>query len=346
MTIPRCQLVDVEQTRYYHCISRCVRRAFLCGKGFEHRKTWIENRLQTLAENFAVSVCGFALMDNHLHILCRLDPLRAEDWSDQQVVRRWIAAYPPKSLDLNDSKAVDRWIDQQAQDQEKVAKYRERLRNLGWFMKALKEPLARMANKEDDCKGTFWEGRYKSIAILDEEALLATCVYIDLNPLAAGVATVPEKSAHTSLKQRVAHAKAKGKLSSLKEAAKGSVAGSRSAGRFEEDHWLCPLEDLRKKGSSREGMLESFSLGSYLLLVDWTSRLHRKDKAHVPPEVVGILERLGSSAEYWEYRLTRLLKKARLMGSYASTSRARLEAVAAERGVHHVDNALGLASAS
>ena len=38
-------------------------------------------------------------------------------------------------------------------------------------MKALKERLARLANKEDRCKGTFWESRYKSIAILDEEAL-------------------------------------------------------------------------------------------------------------------------------------------------------------------------------
>ena len=68
------------------------------------------------------------------------------------------------------------------------------LQDLGWFMKALKEPLARMANREDDCKGTFWESRYKSIAILDEEALLATCAYIDLNPVAAGIAATTETS--------------------------------------------------------------------------------------------------------------------------------------------------------
>ncbi len=62
MTVARSQLVDVSVTRYYHCISRCVRRAFLCGEGFEHRKQWIEDRLQTLSGCFTVSVCGFAVM--------------------------------------------------------------------------------------------------------------------------------------------------------------------------------------------------------------------------------------------------------------------------------------------
>ena len=81
MTTARCELVDPALTRWYHCISRCVRRAFLCGEGFEHCKTWIENRLQTLAENFAVSVGGFAVMDNHLHVLCRLDGDGSAQWS-------------------------------------------------------------------------------------------------------------------------------------------------------------------------------------------------------------------------------------------------------------------------
>ena len=55
-------------------------------------------------------------------------------------------------------------------------------------MKFLKEPLARLCNREEHVRGAFFEGRYKSIALLDEEALLSVCAYIDLNPLAAGVA--------------------------------------------------------------------------------------------------------------------------------------------------------------
>jgi hypothetical protein len=74
-----------------------VRRAFLCGEGFEHRKQWIEDRLELLAGCFAVSVCGFAVMDNHLHVLVRLDGDAAKAWSAEEVVRRWIEIYPPKS---------------------------------------------------------------------------------------------------------------------------------------------------------------------------------------------------------------------------------------------------------
>jgi REP element-mobilizing transposase RayT len=344
MTVARSQLVDLELTRYYHCISRCVRRAMLCGEGYEQRKQWIEDRLELLAENFAVSVCGFSVMDNHLHVLVRLDPGAADGWSDEEVVRRWIAVYPPRTLDLDDPQLLQAWINQQTKDAKQVAAYRERLQKLGWFMKALKEPLSRLANKEDECKGTFWESRYKSIAILDEEALLATCAYIDLNPVAAKIAATPETSKHTSIRQRVRHAKRKGKLEALKEAAKGSVAGSRAAGAFEASHWLCPVEDLRDKGSPREGMLSGFSLGSYLLLVDYTGRLVRNGKARISSELSGILDRLGTSAEYWQHRIEKLFAKPRAMGSYFTTNRERLSEIAARRGVHHVDNAVSLAA--
>jgi REP element-mobilizing transposase RayT len=191
--MPRRQLVDVAVTRYYHCISRCVRRAFLCGEGFEHRKAWIEGRLEMLARQFAVSVCGFAILDSHLHVLCRLDPGVADNWADEDVVRRWITVYPPSCLDAANPATLQAWIDRECQDPARVARYRQRLQDLGWFMKALKEPLARLANKEDGCKGTFWEARYKSIAILDEQALLATCASIDLNPVAAGIAQLLER---------------------------------------------------------------------------------------------------------------------------------------------------------
>jgi len=315
-----------------------VRRAFLCGEGFEHRKQWIEDRLELLAGCFAVSVCGFAVMDNHLHVLVRLDADAAKAWSAEEVVRRWIKAYPPKSATGEEIEVVQAWIDHQAQDEKRVEVLRQRLASLGWFMKALKEPLARMANKEDECKGTFWESRYKSIAILDEEALLATCAYIDLNPVAAGIAAAPETSRHTSVRQRVQHAKAAGKLDDLKAAGAGSVAGSRAVGDAEQDFWLCPVEDRRRLGAKREGMVEGFSLGSYLLLVDYTSRLCRQGKARVSRDVAAILERLGTSADIWGRRIQQLLGKARLLGSYFTTDRQRLRELARERGMHHLDN--------
>jgi REP element-mobilizing transposase RayT len=342
MTMPRRQLVDVAVTRYYHCISRCVRRAFLCGEGVTHRKAWIEARLELLAKHFAVSVCGFAILDNHLHVLCRLDPGVAAGWSDEDVVRRWIAVYRPSCLEVDNPATVQAWIDHQCRDSARVARYRERLQDLGWFMKALKEPLARMANKEDGCKGTFWEARYKSIAILDEEALLATCTYIDLNPVAAGIAKVPEASPHTSIKQRVDHArKTVGLNTLLAAAAAKSVAAANIEADLEQSHWLCPLQDRSAAAASREGMLPGFSLSSYLELVDWTARLCRNGKARVTEEVAGIMTRLGTSAEYWQSHFQKLLCKTRWLGSYCATSAERLKSIAHARGVHHMDNAPG-----
>ena len=342
MTMPRRELVDVAVTRYYHCISRCVRRAYLCGEGFTHRKAWIEARLELLARQFAVSVCGFAILDNHLHVLCRLDPGLADAWSDSDVIRRWIAVYRPSCIDVDDPAAVQAWIDHAGQDPARVARYRQRLQNLGWFMKALKEPLARLANKEDRCRGTFWEARYKSIAILDEQALLATCAYIDLNPVAAGIAKTPEDAKHTSIRQRVEHVRNARALPTLTIAAAAkSVVAAKIEADLEQSHWLCPLQDRRGEGAVREGMLAGFSLSGYLELVDWTARLCRNGKARITEDVALIMDRLGTSGECWQSHLQKLLGKSRLLGSFCATSSERLKTIAQWRGVHHLDNTLG-----
>ena len=125
----------------------------------------------------------------------KLDPQEADAWSAEEVIRRWIIAYPPKTLRGEEIEINQAWIDFHAKDEKRGAVLRERLRNLSWFMKSLKESLARLANKEDRCRGVFWESRYRSVAILDNEALLATCAYIDLNPVAAGIAAAPNDRA-------------------------------------------------------------------------------------------------------------------------------------------------------
>lgn len=341
MTIARRLLVDLNVTRFYHCISSCVRQAFLCGEGCEHRKKWLEDQLKKLAKSFAISVCGYSILDNHLHTLCRLDPEEAEAWSAEEVILRWIAVFPPRTLNFDDPRAVRVWVEKECQNKEKVNKYRERLQNLGWFMKALKEPLARMANKEDECKGAFWSARYRSIAILDEEALLATCAYIDLNPVAAGIAAVPETSEYTSIKQRVDHAFAVGAMNRVRQASGKSVAGTAIEGDFEQSHWLCPLQDRSSKGASRKGMLPGLTLSHYLELVDWTSRLWRDGKARVSSTVADIMTRLGTSADAWGARLKQMLGQKHMMGNYFATQRQKLREVAQQRGSHHVDNILG-----
>ncbi len=96
MTMARAHLVDPAVFRWYHCITRCVRRAFLLREGSSDRKRWIENRLQELAQVFFLFVAGFAIMDNHLHVLVRLDADRTGAWSDENVVRCWGRLFPPR----------------------------------------------------------------------------------------------------------------------------------------------------------------------------------------------------------------------------------------------------------
>jgi putative transposase len=88
MAIARAKLVDLTVTRWYHCVSRCVRKAFLLGEGDQNRKEWLEDRLEELSEIFAVAVGGFSVMDNHLHVLLRLDPEVAHRWRTGAPVER------------------------------------------------------------------------------------------------------------------------------------------------------------------------------------------------------------------------------------------------------------------
>ena len=162
MTMARAHLVDPSVTRWYHCVTRCVRRAFLLGEGegADDRKLWIERRLQELADIFAVAVGGFSVMDNHLHVLVRLDPDVAKGWSDEQVVRRWGALFPPRDKSRQALPVSESWVQWRLKDEPWVAMARTRLQSLSWFMKCLKEPLSRLANRQDKTRGAFFEGRF------------------------------------------------------------------------------------------------------------------------------------------------------------------------------------------
>ena len=90
MTQARSTQVSLQDTAYYHCISRCVRRAFLCGedsysgKSFEHRRVWIVERMRLLSQVFAIDVCAYAIMSNHYHLVLHVDTATAKSWSDEE----------------------------------------------------------------------------------------------------------------------------------------------------------------------------------------------------------------------------------------------------------------------
>jgi hypothetical protein len=95
--LPRSKIIDPDVTHWYHCISRCVRRAFLFAecRDFD-RKDWLELRLRELNSFFAVSVAGFSIMDKHLHLRLRIEPEIANAWSPVEIAQHWLTLYPPR----------------------------------------------------------------------------------------------------------------------------------------------------------------------------------------------------------------------------------------------------------
>jgi REP element-mobilizing transposase RayT len=189
MAVARNLVVERGVVGLYHCISRCVRRAFLCGDGYDHRRDWIQERLRELARIFAVDVCGYAILSNHFHVVVRMNPDRAAEWSNDDVARRWLCLFGPSSERPNDGGlALADAVARLAASSGRIAVLRDRLSDLSWFMRCVNEPIARRANREDECTGRFWEGRFKCQALLDERAVLAAMTYVDLNPVRAGIA--------------------------------------------------------------------------------------------------------------------------------------------------------------
>ncbi|MFD2232135.1 transposase, partial [Alkalimarinus sediminis] len=205
----RKTLISLEDTPYYHCVSRCVRRSFLCGKdkltgaNYEHRRQWVEKRLIILSGVFAIDLCAYAVMSNHTHVVLRVNKSKAESWTNRQVIERWHQLYAGNYLSQRFMARQSLGVAEKKQLDIFVQTWRERLFSISWFMRNLNEHIARQANREDNCTGRFWEGRFKSQALLDDKALAGCMAYVDLNPVRACMADTPETSDHTSVKERI-----------------------------------------------------------------------------------------------------------------------------------------------
>ena len=241
--IPRKELIDQTEVGLYHCVQRAVRRAWLCGqdpltgKNFDHRKVWIRKRLEFLAGQFAIDICSLAIMSNHLHLVVRNRPDLAGQWTDQEVARRWWNLFPRrKNEDDSPAEPEPHELDMLMADPAALQERRQRLSSLSWFMRCLAEPIARQANREDGCTGRFWEGRYKCQRLLDDAAVLACSVYVDLNPIRAGMAETPETSEFTSAYERI-QAQKESSAAPAASAAQGTPASGPAMPR---DGWLSP----------------------------------------------------------------------------------------------------------
>ncbi len=289
MTFARSSQIDLSISPYYHCMTRCVRRSFLCGhdqetgRDYSHRKPWIVSRMKHLASIFAIHICAYAVMSNHYHLVLFVDNLKAESWAPAEVITRWAGLFP------QDAKAIQSMGAKEAE--QKIALWRLRLGDISWFMRCLNESIARSSNKEEDKKGRFWEGRFKSQALLDEGALLSAMVYVDLNPIRAKMSTTPEASDFTSIQDRLRHI-----AKQLKHKSTTDKLDQLCDELYQPKH-LMPFLTSKMKSDCTS---IQFPLSDYLELVDSTGRVIREDKrGAIPEDISGILQRLHLNARTW-----------------------------------------------
>jgi len=352
MALPRGRYVIEGQEGVYHCFSRCVRRAFLYGfdaftrRDFSHRKAWLVERLRFLAGIFAIEVCAYAVMENHYHAILRTRPDIVAQWSDREVASRWLRLFPQyRDLSGSPLPPEEKEISALADCPKRIAELRQRLSSLSWFMGRLNEFIARAANNEDKVKGRFWEARFKCQALLDEAAIAACMVYVDLNPIRAGLAGTPEESDFTSIQERIRawQRETMTAASVPREVAQGTQSGSFARdtqmpenvpsnltperisaigknleGAALSDGWLCPIQS----DSQCRGILQ-MTATEYFDLVDKSGRMIRSDKrAAIDADLAPILLRIEANPEAWLETISRFGSRFRLAAGLLSNLRS------------------------
>ena len=235
-----------------------------------------------LPKVFAIDIAAYAIMSNHYHVILHINTDRAKSWSDYEVVERWHQLFNGSVLSQKYLKTEGELSKvEMLVFQETIDEWRSRLQDISWFMRILNEAVAREANTEDGCTGRFWEGRFKSQALLDEAALMACMAYVDLNPIRARMATTPEQSDHTSIKKRCETA----------------VKSSNPNHINQQETSLLPFVGNPKQRQP-EGI--QMKLSDYLELVDSTGRVLRKDKrGTISAGAEKILDRLDVDEDQW-----------------------------------------------
>ena len=282
MPKPRSQLINLQDTPWIHCVSRCVRRSYLTGFDrvtgidYSHRRGWIESRLERLTSAFSIDIAAYAILSNHHHVVVRVDPDKAKHWTWQQVIEQWHKVYTGSFLSQQFAKNGTLPSAELSILKRQADTWRKRLIDISWFMRALNEPIARWANTEDNVTGHFFEGRFKSQSLLDEQAILSCMAYVDLNPIRARMANTPESSDYTSVQKRI-KAAGQGKTPSL----------------------LMPFTGDEHQAKPTNGI--PFALKDYLELVEATGQIARQDKrGKIDDTLPPILKRLNIDASTWQ----------------------------------------------
>lgn len=308
MTRPRKEIIDESQPGFYHIIVRCVRQAFLCGydkyskRNFDHRKAWIRDRLKHLAGIFGVQVYSYAILCNHYHLALRNRPDWVASWSKKEVARRWWKLFPKRrKANGEPARPSKEELKELMKDVGLLARAREQLSSISFFMQLQNQYIATIANREDGCKGRFFDGRFKCTRLEDVPVVAVCMQYIDLNPVRAGMAKSLDESEYTSAFERLMGEKARLRVRAYeRKRRKGESLSKRQRAllkserkKLRESQWLAGLDE---KGSPFVG----FEVTEYLAMVEAAGRRMRRGKrGWVPDSVPPLLERLELDTESW-----------------------------------------------
>jgi hypothetical protein len=267
----------------------------LTGQDFSHRRDWIETRVEQMAGLFAIEVSFQAIMSNHFHLVLRTRPRIAKRLGREEVARRWLTITAlAKAMGDGVPEPDPERVKELAKDKKRIDKLRRRLSNISWFMGILCENIARRANREDDCKGRFWESRYGCRECTDENSVLVCGIYVDLNPIVAGEAKSPQTARYTSIYQRI---QARQQRANAKDRADGWLAELTIRPGTEEDAVVSSSRTGRR--ASDWGLLP-ISLESYLKLLNWTARQLREGKrSTIPGDLEAVLDHLDVKSDAW-----------------------------------------------
>ena len=288
MAIPRRFQILPRVTAYYHITLRCVRKLKLMGdvnpitkKSTKGRKKWIEKHLQRVAKAFCVDLCSYAIMDNHIHLQLHINEKQAKKLTMEQVIRRWHCLFRGTPLSRRYLEGGRLNAPERKKLERVVRVWRKRLNDISWFMRCFSQYVSRRCNKEDGTKGRFFEERFQSKGLCGFVAIIACMIYIELNPIRAGLAATPETSNFTSLKTR--------------------IDAWRNPEEYSAD-WLFPLNNSPSSNQDKinQGKCLPITLKELMKLVDNTGRAVRTDKrGAIDKDLLPILERLEFDAKQW-----------------------------------------------
>ncbi|MFN5908218.1 MAG: transposase [Planctomyces sp.] len=326
--LARVEVFATDEVAIVHVMNRTVRRCFLLGydpitgRNYDHRKVWIDEQLVDQARHFGIDLLCQAIMSNHVHLVLRSRPDVVQEWSDEEVARRWLMLCPERrDENRRPMEPTEFEINRIVNNKEKLASLRSRLSDISWWMRLLCQHIAQRANREDGEVGKFWQARYRAVRLLDEIAILSCAAYVDLNPIRAAMAQSIDASDFTSAQKRLLDLTMA--TQNLTQPESAAVEGRpvttprtltknyRSDGALQSSQHLAPVELNERNGlpgpdANRDGVRCSnkgflpMSTTQYLSLLEWTARQRRVAKAgRTPKQIRRLFKLLEISADAW-----------------------------------------------